>query len=71
MRSEAEAFMSALTTLKLCWAIHKSNDAVRKCAGMLKRKFILPHAVDAMRTIELSKSPMAVIVIAEWGMQEK
>ena len=71
MKSETEAFMSALTTLKLCWAIHKSNDAVRKCAGMLKRKFILPHAVDAMRTIELSKSPMAVIVVAEWGMQEK
>ncbi|MTC55251.1 MULTISPECIES: DUF7740 domain-containing protein [Providencia] len=71
MRNEAKAFMSALTTLKLCWAIHKSNDAVRKCAGMLKRKFILPHAVDAMRTIELSKSPMAVIVVAEWGMQEK
>lgn len=71
MRNEAEAFMSALTTLKLCWAIHKSNDAVRKCAGMLKRKFILPHAVDAMRAIELSKSSMAVIVVAEWGMQEK
>ncbi|MGK5721983.1 DUF7740 domain-containing protein, partial [Proteus mirabilis] len=25
--------MSALTTLKLCWAIHRSNNAVRKCAG--------------------------------------
>ncbi|MGK5722002.1 DUF7740 domain-containing protein, partial [Proteus mirabilis] len=33
MKNEAEAFMSALTTLKLCWAIHKSNEAVRKCAG--------------------------------------
>ncbi|CAG9425182.1 hypothetical protein NVI2019_PEGOAJLN_02469 [Providencia alcalifaciens] len=29
MRNEAEVFMSALTTLKLCWAIHKSNDVVR------------------------------------------
>ncbi|CAG9415151.1 hypothetical protein NVI2019_PEGOAJLN_01196 [Providencia alcalifaciens] len=71
MKNEAEAFMSALTTLKLCWAIHKSNDEVRKCAGELKRKFILPQAVDAMRTIELSESPMVVIVVAEWGVQEK
>ncbi len=71
MRNEAEVFMSALTTLKLCWAIHKSNDAVRKCAGVLKSKFILPHAVDAMRTIELSESPMVVIVVAEWDIQEK
>lgn len=46
MRNEAEVFMSALITLKLCWAIHKSNDEVRKCAGVLKRKFILPHAED-------------------------
>ena len=38
---------------------------------MLKRKFILPHAVDTMRTIELSENPMVVIVVAEWGIQEK
>ncbi|HEF8772345.1 hypothetical protein AB7179_19500 [Providencia manganoxydans] len=39
MKNEAEAFMSVLTTLKLCWAIHKYNEAVSKCVGLLKRKF--------------------------------
>ncbi|WP_272571980.1 MULTISPECIES: DUF7740 domain-containing protein [unclassified Providencia] len=69
MKNEAEAFMSALTTLKLCWAIHKSNDAVRKCAGRLKRKFKEHLAYEAMRKIEGSSNPMLVITLAEWELK--
>lgn len=68
MKNEAEAFMSALTTLKLCWAIHKSNDAVRKCAGILKRKFKEYLAYKSMLTIENSSNPMLVITLAEWEL---
>ena len=66
MKNEAEAFMSALVTLKLCWSIHKSNDAVRACAAMLKRKFVQQLAYESMRTIETSSNPMLVITLAEW-----
>lgn len=66
MKNEAEAFMSALVTLKLCWSIHKSNDAVRACAAMLKRKFVQQLAYESMRTIETSDSPMLVVAITDW-----
>ncbi|MCW2254057.1 hypothetical protein M2263_000148 [Providencia alcalifaciens] len=69
MKNEAEAFMSALVTLKLCWTIHKSNDAVSACAGMLKRKFVQQLAYESMRTIEISSNPMLVITLAEWEIK--
>lgn len=69
MKNEAEAFMNALVTLKLCWAIHKSNDAVRDCAAMLKRKFVQQLAYESMRTIETSSNPMLVITLAEWEIK--
>ncbi|HID9640807.1 TPA: hypothetical protein ACXI2Q_001068 [Proteus mirabilis] len=68
MKNEAEAFMSALTTLKLCWTIHKSNDVVSKCAGLLKRKFKENLAYKSMLTIESSSNPMLVITLAEWEL---
>ncbi|MEY0154771.1 hypothetical protein AB7W33_19655 [Providencia rettgeri] len=69
MKNEAEAFMNALTTLKLCWVIHKSNEAVRKCAGLLKCKFKEHLAYESMRKIEGSSSPMLVITLAEWELK--
>lgn len=68
MKNEAEVFMRALVTLNLCWSIHKSNDAVRACAGMLKRKFVQQLAYESMRTIETSSNPMLVITLAEWEL---
>ncbi|EPF4713933.1 hypothetical protein JEP11_01420 [Proteus mirabilis] len=70
MKNEAEVFMSALTTLKLCWAIHKSNEAVRKCAGLLKRKIKEHLAYESMRKIEGSSNPMLVITLAEWELEK-
>lgn len=69
MKNEAETFMSALTTLKLCWAFHKSNETVSKCAGILKRKFKEHLAYEAMRKIESSSNPMLVIALAEWELK--
>lgn len=70
MKNEAEAFMNALTTLKLCWAIHRSNNAVRKCAGLLKCKFKEHLAYKSMLTIESSSNPMLVITLAEWELEK-
>lgn len=70
MKNEAEEFMSALTTLKLCWSIHKSNNAVRCCAGRLKRKFKERLAYKSMLTIESSSNPMLVITLAEWELKQ-
>ncbi|WP_336193348.1 hypothetical protein [Providencia stuartii] len=70
MKNEAEAFLSALTTLKLCWAIHKSNEAVSRCAGLLKHKFKEHLAYKSIVTIEGSSNPMLVITLAEWELKK-
>ncbi|MDT2016874.1 hypothetical protein OSB95_19835 [Providencia stuartii] len=59
-----------INNVKACWAIHKSNEAVRKCAGLLKRKFKEHLAYEAMRKIEGSSNPMLVIALAEWELEK-